>query len=199
MNNPKLIAVTGLARSGKDSFASEIKKQLINLAPNKSVGIYSFATGVRKEVYNFLLDTFNISSFTEDEKDKKIIRPFLIAYGNAKREVSKNKYWIEKLEGEISSRNDDIGIISDLRFAENETDELGWFKSKGGFLIHLDRTFGGELMKAPNEFEEKNNPKLREAADVVLNIEYEEVLEDFNKEVKRNVEDILEKEMGRFL
>lgn len=199
MGNTKLIAVTGLARSGKDSFASEIKRQVTDLAPDKSVGIFAFAEGVRKEIQFFLQENFSISAWTEEEEEKKIIRPFLVAYGNAKRDLSKNRYWIEKLEKQIQQRQCDVSIISDLRFAENETDELAWFKKQNGLHIHLDRLVDGQEMKAPNEFEEKNNPKLREAADVVLKMEYEESLDTFKKTVKTNVENILEKEIGRIL
>ena len=104
----------------------------------------------------------------------------------------------EKLEKQIQQRQCDVSIISDLRFAENETDELAWFKKQNGLHIHLDRLVDGQEMKAPNEFEEKNNPQLREAADVVLKMEYEESLDAFKKTVKTNVENILEKENVKF-
>lgn len=199
MTKTKFIAFTGYARSGKDSFSSEFKKQIEAVFPEKTVKIYSFASGIRKEIDTFLIDNFKISAWTEITKEKDIIRPILIGYGNAKRKMSENKYWIELLEKEIARDNPDIAIISDLRFAENETDELGWLKSKNGFLANLKRTKLGKETDAPNEFEKENNPKLREASDVVLEIEIAESDSQFYEIVSRECKSLIEKNLSRFV
>lgn len=195
----KLIAFTGYARSGKDSFASEFKSRIEGFFPEKTVKIYSFADGIRREIESFLYDNFKISAWTEVTKEKDIIRPLLIAYGNAKRKQSKNQYWIELLEKKISVDNPDIAIISDLRFAENETDELAWFQSKNGFLVNLKRTKLNLETEAPNEFERENNPKLREASDVVITIEVLESDSKFYETVSRECRILIEENLSRFI
>ena len=168
LTDKKLIAFSGFARSGKSSFGDILQKTLIDATPNLKVEQFSFAYALRIELDQFLKDNFNISAFTEDEEEKKIIRPILIAYGNAKRIQSKNKYWIEKIHKKIEKSDCDVAIITDLRFAETEDDELGWFQSQRGKLFHIKRYVQkGEkkvFQSAPNEFEKENDPKLEAAA-----------------------------------
>ena len=94
IQDKKLVAFCGYCRAGKNSFGDILQKTLLDAAPNLKVEQFSFAYALRLELDQFLKDNFNISAFTEDEEEKKIIRPILIAYGNAKRIQSKNKYWV---------------------------------------------------------------------------------------------------------
>lgn len=198
----KIIALTGYARSGKNSFADEIQKQLKDIAPNLIVEQFSFAASLRCEIDSFIRENFNnISPWTEDEKEKEIIRPLLIAYGNAKRKISNNQHWIEKLHKKIEQSKCDIALITDLRYAEDENDELGWLKKNRGFNFHLKR-FGLSCSKtdgskskryenAPNEHEKVNNPKLEVNSKKVIELPRFKTLEEFQDAVKLEVERII--------
>lgn len=199
----KIVALTSYARSGKNSFANEIQKQLKDLAPNLIVEQFSFAYSLRLELDSFIRENFNnISAFTEDEKEKAIIRPLLIAYGNAKRQVSNGQYWIEKIHNKIEKSKCDIALITDLRFAENDDDELGWLKKNRGFNFHLRRwnpaknrtnpaTTRLVFEKAPNKFEEENEPKLIAGAKKTIELPRFKTLEEFQYAVKVEVEKII--------
>lgn len=203
--NKKIVAISGYLRSGKNSFASEIQKQLKEVAPNLTVEQFSFASSLRLELDFFLRDNFKISAWTEDEKEKAIIRPLLISYGNAKREISNGQYWIEKLHNKIERSQCDIALITDLRYAENEDDELAWLKKNRGINFHLKRwgwvkkrfSDGRPVKttkvfeKAPNEFEKENDPKLEANAKKVIELPRFKTLEEFQKALKEEVEKII--------
>jgi hypothetical protein len=202
ISDKKIVAVTGYARCGKNSFATEIQSQLKWIAPNLIVEQFSFAASLRCELDSFIRENFNnISPWTEDEKEKALIRPLLIAYGNAKRQISNGQYWIEKLHRKIEQSKCDVALITDLRYAENDNDELGWLKKNRGFNFHLRRyslsqnrttkEYVKRFEKAPNEYEEKNDPKLEANAKKVIEIPRFETLEEFNKQIKEEVESII--------
>tara|TARA_B100000085_G_scaffold280871_1_gene306521 strand:- start:1438 stop:1980 length:543 start_codon:yes stop_codon:yes gene_type:complete len=143
-----IIGLCGLARSGKDSFFNFVKKFDFNEKPNMRL---AFADELKKEIDNFLLSNFEISAFTEDIEEKKIIRPMLVAYGMQKRAISNGLYWINKIEQEIKlSQNKYNYFVTDVRFPN----EVLKIKDMGGFCIHIERE--GNI--APNSEEEKNDP-----------------------------------------
>ena len=74
-----LIGLAGYARSGKNSFADFIGDN------SKSI---SFAYALRKELDNFLIEKLGISAFTEDPKEKEIVRPLLVCWGT---EIMRNQ------------------------------------------------------------------------------------------------------------
>ena len=200
ISGKKIVAITGYLRSGKNSFADEIQKQLKDLAPNLVVEQFSFAASLRVELDYFIMENFEISAWTEDEKEKALIRPILIAYGNAKRQASNNQHWIQKIHRKIEQSKCDVALITDLRYAETEDDELGWLKRNGGINFHLKR-FGWKYSKtdgkksrlfekAPNEFEKVNDPKLEANAKKVIESPRYETLEEFQKEVEKQVDDL---------
>jgi len=191
----KLIAFSGVARVGKNSFANSLQETLKDFAPNLKVQQFSFAESLRQELFHFINDNFNIDVFTEDEEEKAIIRPILIAYGNAKRAQTNNQYWIEKLHKRIERSDCDIAIITDLRYAENEKDELGWFKEQNGKLFHIKRFTksknGKSYKKAPNEFEKQNDPKLEAAAFKKFEIPIVDDKDEFFKIIKDECESLV--------
>lgn len=198
MNNSlegkKLIAFTGFARSGKGSFSNSFEKQLKFAAPNLNVQQFSFAESLRQELAVFIQENFGIDVFTEDTKEKEIIRPILISYGNAKRKISNNKYWIEKLEKKIVRSNCDVAIINDLRFAETEEDELGWLKNNNGKSFHIKRFIKSRwkvFEKAPNEFEEANDEALISAAKQVFEIRRYKEMKDFMEQVDEECSNLI--------
>lgn len=204
MINKKLIAFTGFARSGKGIFCKTAADKIDLICPNLKTAQFSFARHLRLELDPFLREHLEISAFTEDPEEKELIRPYLLAHGNAKRKQSNNQYWIKKLEKDIQFSDCDVAIITDLRFAEDENDELGWFKKNGGKLFHLKRytpDFDSQQANfdiAPNEYEKENNPKLEKAADRVIVLERFEKEVDFFKNCDIIVEDIIMSEFSYF-
>ena len=191
----KLIAFSGLARSGKNSFANLLQETLSDAAPNLKVEQFSFALALRQELFHFVNENFNIDVFTENEEEKAIIRPILVAYGNAKRKQSKNQYWIQKIHNKIKKSDCDVAIITDLRYAETEDDELGWFQNQRGKLFHIKRYVQkGEkkvFQSAPNEFERENDPKLEAAAYRKYKLPIVKDKEEFFKTVKDECENLI--------
>lgn len=156
----RLISISGFARSGKDTLAEAI---------NQTVGEckkLSFAYQLKVDLNNLLKSSFGISAFTEDDKEKKIVRPILMAYGQAARQIDPN-FWIKKVAksineyknytfAEISAANTYV-TISDQRFAN----EYLWSKSMGGKTIWVERTGYGPA----NEDEVKYTAPLKNIAD----------------------------------
>jgi len=198
IEDKKIVAFSGFSRSGKNSFANETQKQLKEFAPNLKVEQFSFAAGLRLELDSFIRDNFNnISAWTEDDEEKRIIRPILIAYGNAKREISKGQYWIEKIDAKIRRSDCDVALITDLRFAELENDEIDWLKGNRGFNFHLKRftltpkTLKKKYCPAPNEFEAKNDPILEANAKKVIEVQSVDSDEKFFQIVEEEVSKII--------
>jgi len=168
----KIIAVSGVARAGKDTIANGLAAVVTDMNPNMKVLRASFADDLKMEISPFLIEKFNIDPFKAEGEDKKLIRPLLVAYGCAKRAQTKGRYWLESVEKKIMAEKPDITIISDLRFAEEEADELFWLKEKGGKLIHVSRFHLNngkkEFVKPPNSDEKRNDPLLKKAADFLV-------------------------------
>lgn len=191
MVTQKLMAFTGPARVGKDTFTNEMILLLEEMFPNVSAERFAFADGLRAEVDDFCIHHFGISAYTEVPEEKLIIRPFLIAFGNAKRNQSNNQYWIKNLAKRLSNRRDvNLAILSDLRFCETETDEMAFLKASHGLSFHIrryDMKNGRRVfVKPPNEFEKANEPRLKKAANQVIEIA---TIED-EKERKEQIREI---------
>lgn len=150
----KVIGISGLARAGKDSFFELCKKEL------DSKGIkckrYAFADALKHECDDFLKTNTGISSFTEDDSEKKIIRPFLVTYGSEVRRKLDPDCWVKKLNELLSQDTDsEYAFITDARYLN----EVNWIHSKGGSSVYINRLGN----KAPNEEELKNDPITRKA------------------------------------
>ena len=146
-----VIGIGGVARVGKDTLCKEIIK-LLALKGIESQRI-AFADELKKDLHDFLLEKSNLSVYTDQDSEKKLIRPILVEYGKLMRSLTKGSYWINKLEPLIESNinNNIVSIISDVRY-ENETK---WVNSvNGGVSIHLKRS---GIVPA-NEEESKNDP-----------------------------------------
>jgi hypothetical protein len=185
----KVIGVSGYARSGKDTFVG-IAMKILEKNGFLSTKM-SFAIGVKDDLDEWLKDKYGISAWTTDDKEKSLIRSFLVAHGCGKRIQTEGKYWIDKVHAKIqeqiaSQEHDsyqdhvDVVFVSDVRFLN----EAKWLQDKwNGDLIHLRRyskTVGainidsnGKFSNyyvntydpAPNEEELKNDPFVVEVAD----------------------------------
>lgn len=200
--NKKILAVTGYARSGKGSLCDALEKNVKSEYPGLSVSQFAFAEDLRRELAVFLSENFGIDAWTTESNKKEIIRPILIGHGMARRKQSNNQYWIKKLEQRINHSPFDLCLINDLRFAENETDELAWLKKNKGLHIHIRRYHQGKKLlyqEAPNEYEKENEGKLIESASKVYDIPYFEDDKDFQKEINKISLEILNENIIFFL
>lgn len=152
--NYKIISISGNARCGKDTMGRNIANLLAGSGIKTK--IVSFANELKESVNNFLLEQTGISAFTEDDEEKKIIRPFLVCWGtDVIRKIDDNT-WINKLQENLCS--DSVNIITDLRFPN----ELDWVKRNKGFSIMLER----EGVEPANDYEEENNREISRRVDL---------------------------------
>ena len=153
-----IIGICGNARSGKDTLG----KNIVSILKDNGIKskVLSFADELKKSVDEFLINSIGISAFTEDEEEKKTIRPFLVTWGTEViRSMDKN-YWINKLEEKISQNQ--VNIITDVRF-ENE---LEWIKNNGGLSVYLER----DGIKPANKHEEDNNKLISSLTDLRFHV-----------------------------
>jgi hypothetical protein len=133
-----IIGLCGFARSGKNSFADFIGHLGGQSDPPISFKNVSFAYALRKELDSFLQEKIGISAFTEDLKEKEIIRPLLVCWGTSiiRNKIDKN-YWVENLKNTVNNNRKTgfISIITDVRFVN----ELKWIKKEGGVSIFVER------------------------------------------------------------
>ncbi len=155
---PLIFGISGLARCGKDTFAKYLSLKLKK--HQYPVSTVSFASAVKKDLDKFTKESLNISSFTENKKEKEIIRPLLVSYAT---DVCRNKidkdFWIKKVSKRIenSVENKIIILIPDVRYGN----EAKWIKKMGGYVIHIHR-----INNKPANFEEKaNDPIVKNMAD----------------------------------
>jgi GTPase SAR1 family protein len=149
------IGLSGAAGVGKDTLC-QVLLDLFTEYPSKR---YSVAGDfIKNDLDQLLQKTIGVSAFTTNAEEKTNIRPLLVEYGRLMRNQTKGRYFIKKIEDDINFGYQHVPIITDIRYAEYEKDELFWLKNeKSGLLVFLDR----EGIEPANEFEEKNNILLR--------------------------------------
>ena len=191
----KIIAVSGVARAGKDTISDGLVEVLKDMNPSLKIMRVSFAENLKMEMTEFLVDNFAINPFNADGEEKELIRPLLVAYGKAKRNQTKGRYWVDGVDKKIKEHNPDVVIISDLRFAEEKQDELFWLREKGGKLIHVSRYVTNTKLSGDKEFippanqeEAKNDPILKENADFIIQWETSSDEKDLKEKTKEYCE-----------
>lgn len=157
--NCSIIGLCGSARSGKDTFFDFAEK--IFSKEGVTLKRLAFADILKEEMDDFLTSRFGISAFTSSTKEKTLIRPIMVSYGEAKRNISNGTYWIDKVKpkAEGSRKKGEVTVITDVRYLN----ELKWLKSiDNGSSIYIER----EGIAPANREEEKNDPLLRQYSDV---------------------------------
>lgn len=178
----KIIGISGIARSGKDLFTTVAQRILSD--KGLKTERCALAYELKSDLKDLIKDKTGINVFTEDTKEKNIIRPLLVAYGDVMRKISEGTYWTSKVETRISTLKADVIFITDIRYDVYPEDECNWLRRKmNGKLIHLTkyqmtpapanhRVSTSKPVKvyeaAPNEHELFNNPKVRAKADYVF-------------------------------
>lgn len=167
-----MIGLTGVARSGKDTFYSILKKYLEE--KNIKSERLAFADNLKYELNDFTKEKFKIDLFDCDPKEKELVRPLMVAYGKCRRAQTEGKYWTSLLDNKIKklTDKDTIPIITDVRYIEYKEDEYSWLKNYNGILIHISRKLDDGSIVPPANIEEKaNDNKLKAVADI--NISWE--------------------------
>lgn len=171
-SKPLIIGVGGICRAGKNTFCDLLQKTLSEKG-TKSIQL-SFAQQLRNETSEFLDENFGLNVW--DDTDKEKFRPFLVWYANLKRQSSRGLYFINKLRITMNLYKETVMLINDARFKEFEFDELDFVK-ENGLVVHISKykivgyledNLGNPVKvfdDPPNEFEAKNDPIIKAAAD----------------------------------
>jgi|TARA_R110002051_G_scaffold221298_2_gene284907 hypothetical protein len=164
------IGISGVAGCGKNTLSTIIVKLLQRMElPYRELSI---ANNLKQEVSWVSRELYGINSSNCTREEKDIIRPFLVAHGVIKRNLSNGRHWLDILNKELAP--DKINIITDIRYNKYEKDEVYWLKREiNGVLIHLSRydEKNGKRMYFPpvNEAEKNNDPLVKAEADFILN------------------------------
>lgn len=204
--NTNIIGLSGVARSGKDTFALILSNQLKNRGYR--VKTLAIAAPLKDMCADFCKEHLNIDVWSNDDKEKDIIRPFLVWFGDAKRKMSNGRFWIDLANKEInkikSSGEYDYIIITDVRYQVYEQDEVYWlFKQLNASLVHITQMLilkdgkKTELLP-PNEHEAKNNPYIQQMSNYKIvwdKVKSDDLLNEpsLNEHVEKFVEWYFEK------
>lgn len=165
MSAPDLVvALSGTRGTGKDTLFSLLARI------NSRFRRFAHADELKAELSLFLMEHFDINPSTATGADKELIRPILIAYGCAKRDVNPD-HWVSKTIAQIQREWGNasvfyappIPVVTDNRF-ENEIDLLR--RTYGSALRHIDITRDGA--PPPTEEEEKHYRQVAALADYHL-------------------------------
>lgn len=151
--------ISGNARSGKDTAT---KCFIDNFAKNGILAKrYAFADELKRQLDPLLLLNFGISAFTEDAKEKSLIRDLMISYGKMCRNIDPD-YWVKIVAAKIKKEEKPcVAIISDCRYPN----EFQFFAPPKK-LIHITRLDdNGEPFPPVGPDEKTFNPVLEKNAD----------------------------------
>ena len=181
----KILGISGLARSGKDSFY-ELCKPLLNREGIKHRRM-AFADELKEEADTILSKYAGISAFTENSEEKKMIRPLLVTYGTHIRRKINPNCWIEKIQEKLKTQkvDNELVFVTDVRFQN----EIQWIHEAGGSSVHVSRSG----ITPPNEDERQNDPILNKQSDFRIkwnNFDTEDMIK-VNKEVEEILKLIL--------
>lgn len=156
-----IIGICGNARSGKDTLADLISEALSDIGVKcRKIAL---ADSLKEECEDLVLNNLGIDVFTQDSREKSIIRPLLVTWGTHVRRKVNPDVWIEKLSDKISEN--EVTIIPDIRYKN----EFEWLRSLNSYCLFVDRidADGNPILPA-NDEEENNNPFLRKNSDFQL-------------------------------
>ena len=133
MSPGALIALTGVARSGKSSASTLIAGR------RSGVVEVAFAAALKREV----AAAFGVT-VEAIEAQKSLWRPLLQAWGLLRRELSGSGYWVNQVAPAVSQARSlgHLVVVSDLRYAS----EAAWVREQGGILVRVVRPHIGEVV-----------------------------------------------------
>ena len=146
----QFIGVSGIAGAGKDLFCSLAQDYFHTLGTVKrKVFIKSLAFALKEDVRGTCLELYGVDPTKANRKDKNKIRDSLVFYGDVMRKKTNGRYWVDKMDAECylmekagAIGDNDIVMISDIRYNEFPKDEVPWVKNeKNGVLVHIKKHF----------------------------------------------------------
>lgn len=168
---PKIIGISGVARSGKDTFCLLSAKRL-NKSKQAAMRC-AFADNVKADLHQLLIKKAGLSAYTDIDKEKELIRPLLVAYGTNLMRKMDPEYWIKRLDLTIKAamQVEATAFITDVRYIN----EVEWVKKQGGVMVHIEK----EGALPANEQEEINDPLIKAECDLLVKWDHvgEELLE----------------------
>jgi hypothetical protein len=171
-----LVGVSGVARSGKNLFCDMVIEELSKQGYMGKQ--FALADQLKHDCREFLETKCDLDVYSDDTQQKALFREYLVWYGDLRRKQTNGRHWIETMDLEIAQSDCDVALVSDVRYAHYQNDELEWvlFEHEG-LMVHLrryersssavieaDGTVKFDYVKPPNEHERINDPKLREGA-----------------------------------
>lgn len=168
------IALSGVAGCGKNTVSSIITKLLGRLdLPYKELAI---ADNLKKELIPSSKELYGIDPSNCSRREKDLIRPFLVAHGEIKRNLSEGRHWVNQVNSKLDAEK--VNIITDVRFNKYEKDEVYWVKNEiNGVLIHVSlyniKNNQRVFLPPANETEFKNDLLVKKEADFILNWPFE--------------------------
>lgn len=160
----RVVGISGVATAGKDTFASILINKLH--AAGKTTKRIALANALKADMDAFCDKYFGFSSFTQNIGEKTLIRPGLVWYGDAQRQRTNGRYWIDIVNKQVDISDADFAIITDIRYAHYPKDEVDWvLKEKNGIVVHVSQYVIDEdgyqvLVPPANEHEKINDPKV---------------------------------------
>lgn len=158
-----MIALSGCARAGKDTFFNLMCERW----PNRFFGI-ALGDTLKREVDEICKSRFNISAFTQDSEEKKKIRPTVVQASKANRAYTNGKYYTNSIQECVNKVQAQgiIPVVKDIRYAEYTEDEVYWAIKNKALLIHITRyDENGNTVHPANEDEALNDPVVHNLAD----------------------------------
>ena len=153
-----MIGISGLARSGKDTLANNFS-EIISEDWGLNVKIFSFADEIKRQADNFIKNNYKLSAFSEDTKEKEIIRDFLVCHGETMKKIYGNTIWADLIIKKIKETDGKFfPIITDVRFDF----EAKRVKEVNGQVVHIEKIGN----KPPNDIEAKNDPLVKKESDL---------------------------------
>jgi hypothetical protein len=162
-----IIGLSGVAGAGKDLFCRLLIEELNRM--NIPAKRFALADELKLDLRDFCISKYDIDPVSCPRELKSKIRDFLVFHGHMKRMMTNGRYWIEKLNKQILADSSEVKIITDIRYNVFPKDELFWLQNElNGVLVHISLIDNGLVLPPPNEHEKLNDPKLKAAANYVI-------------------------------
>jgi hypothetical protein len=168
---PLVLGLSGVARSGKDSFATLLIEHLTLLG--QPVARWAFADQLKRELEPIIRAKYGLSVWSQVSAEKAVFRDDLVAHGRLRRTESNGTYWVNQIDASVRAglAAGVHQIITDCRYATHEADEADWIKSLGGKVVYVERVLtDGSILEPANEEERLNTFRVKAQADLVVTL-----------------------------
>jgi hypothetical protein len=161
MEKSKVIGICGYARCGKDTLYKAFKDHGCN---TKRI---AFGDSIKEDLQVLLDENFGIDAWTDKDEEKSLIRPILVAYGNAKRAADPD-YWIKRGLAKVTEKQGITYVFTDIRY-ERELLAVEGLEGYNTHSIYLER----ENNEPANDEEHLYITPLKEIVDTrILMLDY---------------------------